>query len=77
MALGGVLVGVALGAKQLVILGGEGLVHQRALALEALETVLVPVTVLIGQILEKKDGKWKVMQLQILHGLPKYWLQFY
>lgn len=70
MALGGVLVGVALGAEQLFILGGEGLVHQRALALEALETVLVPVTVLVGQILEKKDGRWKVMQLQILQGLP-------
>lgn len=67
MALGGVLVGVALGAEQLFILGGEGLVHQRALALEALETVLVPVTVLVGQILEKKDGRWKVMQIGRAH----------
>lgn len=51
MALGGVLIGVALSAEELLILGGEGLVHQGALALEALETVLVPVTVLVGQIL--------------------------
>lgn len=52
MALGGILIGVALGAKKLVILGGERLVHQGALALEALEAVLVPVTVLVGQILQ-------------------------
>lgn len=52
MALGGVLVGVALCAEELLILGGEGLVHQRALALEALEAVLMPVAVLVGQILQ-------------------------
>lgn len=52
MALGGVLVGVALCAEELLILGGEGLVHQRALALEALEAVLVPVAILVGQILQ-------------------------
>ena len=51
MALGGVLVGVALGAEELVVLGGEGLVHQRALAHEAVEAVLVPVAVLVGQVL--------------------------
>lgn len=51
MALRGILIGVALGAEELLILGGEGLVHQRALALEALEAVLVPVAVLVGQIL--------------------------
>lgn len=52
MALGGILIGVALSTEQLLILGGEGLVHQGALALEALETVLVPVTILVGQILQ-------------------------
>lgn len=52
VALGGILIGVALGAEELLILGGEGLVHQRALALEALEAVLVPVAVLVGQILQ-------------------------
>lgn len=53
MALGGILIGVALGAKKLLILGGEGFVHQGALALEALEAVLMPVTVLVGQILQE------------------------
>ena len=48
---GGVLVGVALGAQELLIFGGEGLVHQRALAHEAVEAVLVPVAVLVGQVL--------------------------
>lgn len=50
VALGGILVGVALGAQQLLVLGGEGLVHQGALALEALEAVLVPVAVLVGEV---------------------------
>lgn len=56
MALGGILIGVALSAEELLILGGEGLVHQRALALEAHEAVLVPVTVLVGQILRERQG---------------------
>lgn len=50
MTLGGVFIGVALSAEELLILGGEGFVHQRAFALEALKTLLVPVTVLVGQI---------------------------
>lgn len=52
VALGGVLVGVAFSTKQLLILGRERFVHQGAFALEALETVLMPVTVLVGQILQ-------------------------
>lgn len=51
MALGGVFIGVALSAEELLILGGEGLVYQGAFALEALEAVLMPVAVLVGQIL--------------------------
>lgn len=51
MALGGILIGVALRAEELFILGGEGLINQGALALEALEAFLVPVAVLVGQIL--------------------------
>ena len=47
VALGGILIGVALSAEELFILGGKGLVHQRALALEAHETLLMPVTVLV------------------------------
>lgn len=53
VALGGILVGVALSTEELLILGGEGLVHQGALALEALETVLMPVAVLVGQVLQE------------------------
>lgn len=55
MALGGILVGVALGAKELLVLGREGLVHQGALALEALKAFLMPVTVLVGKILQKEQ----------------------
>jgi hypothetical protein len=55
VALGGVLIGVALSAEQLVILGGEGLVHQRAFTLEAVETLLVPVAVLVGQVLRRQQ----------------------
>lgn len=47
VALGGVFVGVALGTQQLLVLGGERFVHQRALTLEAVETGLVPVAVFI------------------------------
>lgn len=55
MAFGGVLIRIALGAQQLLVFGGERLVHQWALALEAVETVLVPVTVLVGQILKQQN----------------------
>lgn len=55
MAFGGVLIRIALGAQQLLIFSGEGLVHQWALALEAVETVLMPVTVLVGQILKQQN----------------------
>lgn len=53
MALGGILIGVALGAEELFVLGREGLVHKRPLALEAHEALLVPVTVLVRQILQE------------------------
>lgn len=53
MALGGIFIGVALCAEELFILGGEGFVHQWAFALETLETILMPVAVLVGQILQK------------------------
>lgn len=56
VALGGILIGVALGTEELLVLSGEGLVHQGVLALEALEAVLVPVAVLVGQILPRTEG---------------------
>ena len=60
MALGGVLVGVAVGAQQLLVLGGEGLVHQGAAALEAVETLIVPVAFLVRQILKQVKKKDRV-----------------
>lgn len=51
LALGGVLMGVAVRAEQLVLLGSEGLVHKGALAPRAVETGLMPVSVLVGQVL--------------------------
>lgn len=56
VALGGILIGIALSAEELLILSGEGLVHQRALALEAHEAVLMPVAVLVGQILQAQQS---------------------
>lgn len=50
LALGRVLVGIAVGAQQLLLLGGEGLVHQRAPALGAVEAAFMPVPVLVGQV---------------------------
>lgn len=47
MALGRVLVAVAVGAHQHVILGGKGPIHQRSAALDAEEALAVPVAVLV------------------------------
>lgn len=55
MAFGGVLIRIALGTQKLLVFGGEGLVHQRALALEAVETFFMPVTVFVGQILNQRE----------------------
>lgn len=55
LALGGVLMGVAVRAEQLVLLGSEGLVHKGALAPRAVETGLMPVSVLVGQVLQTQS----------------------
>lgn len=47
MALGGVLVAVALDAHQHVILGGKRPIHQRSAAFDAEEAIAVPVAVLV------------------------------
>lgn len=52
VALGGVLVAVALDAHQHVVLGGERPVHQRTAAFDAQEAFAVPVAVVVGQILQ-------------------------
>lgn len=57
VALGRVLVAVAVGAHQQVILGGEGPVHQRPAALDAQEAVAVPVALLVRQILQERESE--------------------
>lgn len=51
VALGGVLVDVAIGAHQQLVFGGERLIHQRSAAFDAEEAFTVPVTVLVRQVL--------------------------
>lgn len=50
-ALGGIIISIAFSAEQQIILGGKGLFHQRAAALCTLETLLVPVAILVRQVL--------------------------
>lgn len=57
MALGRVLVAVALGAHQHVVLGGERPIHQRSFARTAEEALAVPVAVLVRQILQSQRKK--------------------
>lgn len=54
MALGRVLVAVALDAHYHVILGGKRPFHQRSVALTAEEALAVPVAVIVGQILQSQ-----------------------
>lgn len=51
-AFGGIIIGVAFSAEQQIILGSEGLFHQRAAALCTLEALLMPVAILVGQVLQ-------------------------
>lgn len=57
VALGRVLVAVALDAHQGVVLGGEGPLHQRAAAQAAQEALAVPVAILVGQLLGSTEGR--------------------
>lgn len=66
VALGGVLIGVAFGAEELLVFGGEGLVHKGALTLEALKTVFMPMTVFVGQILQENQlFRWRHKNLYV------------
>lgn len=51
LTLGGIFICITFCTEQLLILGGERLIHQWPLALEAIETGFMPVTVFIGQVL--------------------------
>lgn len=51
VTLGRVIIGMAFSAEQQIILGSEGLFHQRAAALRTFEALLMPVAILIGQVL--------------------------
>lgn len=54
VALGRILVAVALNAHQHVLLGGKGPIDQRAAAFDAEEAVAVPVAVFVRQILQSQ-----------------------
>lgn len=56
-AFGGEAAAVAVAAHQRVALAGERLVGQRALAVEAAETVRVVVAVLVGELLQEEGGR--------------------
>lgn len=53
--LGGELVAEAVAAHQCVVLAGEGVVGQRAVAAETAEAVLVVVSVLVEELLEEEQ----------------------
>lgn len=55
MALGRVLVAVAVSAHQHVVFGGKRPIHQRALTLGTEEAVTVPVALLVRQILQSQS----------------------
>lgn len=57
LAAGRVLLRVAVGAEQLVLLGSERLVHKGPPAPRAVETGLVPVPVLVGQVLQAQSTR--------------------
>ena len=57
--LGGELVAVAVVAEQRVVLAGEGLVRQRAVAAETAEAVLVVMSLLVEELLEEKH--WRLI----------------
>lgn len=57
LAAGRVLLRVAVGAEQLVLLGSERLVHKGPPAPRAVETGLVPVSVLVGQVLQAQSTR--------------------
>lgn len=56
-AFGGEAAAVAVAAHQRVGLAGERLVGQRALAVEAAETVRVVIAVLVGELLQEEGGR--------------------
>ena len=55
--LGGKLAAIAVTAHQRVVLAGEGLVSQRAVAAETAEAVIVVISVLIEELLEEEEGQ--------------------
>lgn len=51
VALGGIIVGMTLSAQQQIILGCKCFLHQRAATLGTVETLVMPMTILVRQIL--------------------------
>lgn len=51
VALGGIIIGMTLSAQQHIILGCKCFFHQRAATLGTVETLIMPMTILVRQIL--------------------------
>lgn len=51
VALGGIIIGMTFSAQQHIIFGCECFIHQRAAALGTVETLVMPMTILVRQIL--------------------------
>lgn len=62
MALGRVLVAIALDAHERFIFGGKGPIDQRPAALVAEEAVAVPVAILVRQILQRQTLSGSVVR---------------
>lgn len=72
VALGGVLVAVALDAHQHVLLGGKRPLHQRTAAFDAQEAFAVPVAVFVGQILQSRTYLVQLASQGAQNLLPIY-----
>lgn len=74
MALGRVLVAVALDAHERVVPGGKGPIDQGAAALVAEEAVAVPVAILVRQVLHRETLQllWPAQTLHTLQNEDKH-----
>lgn len=61
--LGGILAAVAVAAHQRLLLAGEGLVCQRALAAETAETVRVVMSLLVEELLEGEEEEKEQLEI--------------
>ena len=65
---------MAVSAVEFLILGGERLVNQGVLAVLALEALLVPMLVLVGQILEVEQDRYVIKC--VLMAAPVIYIEY-